>query len=360
MTVKTKKKIAGVEVVPPLDLSDVLIDGRKGIRRELIFNVKKASYTEKAAKEAFDAVGVTFKSGDETRIFQFVASDQTQDRHRDVIKLSGWNLKPYKSNPVILWQHNDREPAIGTAIKARKTNGELVLDLVFSKANPMGEMIEAIIEEGHLRAGSVGFIPTEYDYVDDEKEMAKHGMTKPGWVIKKAELLEYSIVNVGANANALLVGMKKSAGFKGFFKEADLDKLIAFTAKGAESDGSDDVPAEEKDHEDEGEGSAEVDEVEEADDEKQAPDYDYKAVADIVKGALVMAVHMKEILTLIKDISLDGITPQSPAGVADLPDTQTTKILGVDDAEQKLQALSECLETWEVTEEKTAANDGNT
>ena len=45
----------------------------------------------------------------------FVASNGEVDRHGDTVAPEGWRLDGYRENPVVLWAHDYRQPAIGRA-----------------------------------------------------------------------------------------------------------------------------------------------------------------------------------------------------------------------------------------------------
>lgn len=127
----------------------------------------------------------------------FIASDEVEDRQGEVISQDGWDLSNFKKNPVIQWAHNDWEPAIATAenIGFRTIEGKkrLTYKPKFHRKTPMSNYIADLVEEGIIKASSVGFKPIE-------QEENKY---------TKAELLEISFVNVPANQNALALGVSK-------------------------------------------------------------------------------------------------------------------------------------------------------
>lgn len=127
----------------------------------------------------------------------FVISNDVEDRQGEVLALDGWDLENYKKNPVILWAHNDKEPAIGkgTDIKFRTINGkkQLTFKPFFHKKSDLSRLISDLVEDGIINATSVGFLPKEMD----------------GNTYTKQELLEVSMVNVPANAGALGLAMSK-------------------------------------------------------------------------------------------------------------------------------------------------------
>lgn len=130
----------------------------------------------------------------------FVASNSNIDRHGESISVDGWELENYKKNPVILWAHDHSIPAIGKAEKIgyKTINGikSLVFKPVFHKKSELSQLISDLVDEGYIKSTSVGFIGKEWD----------------GDNCLKQELLENSIVNVGAHQDALQLAMSK--GYK--------------------------------------------------------------------------------------------------------------------------------------------------
>lgn len=153
--------------------------------------------------------------------FKFIASSEAVDRHGEVIQQSGWDLKNYLTNPVILWGHDYYKMPIGKTTKIYVENNKLIVEGVWAseKANPDAELIRNLYLEGMVNAVSVGFIAKEWD----------------GNIITKAELLEISLVTVPANQEAL--SLLKSKGFsdenivKGFAVEIkdDSDAEVEIT-----------------------------------------------------------------------------------------------------------------------------------
>ena len=49
------------------------------------------------------------------KTIDFVFSDETIDRDREIIRVNGWDIKNFKKNPIILWAHNHGGLPIGRA-----------------------------------------------------------------------------------------------------------------------------------------------------------------------------------------------------------------------------------------------------
>ena len=150
--------------------------------------------------------GVEKKAGSGSdEVFSIIASTSAIDRQGDSVDQTGWDLKNFNKNPVLLWAHDYSELPIGKVISAQVIKGQLIADFIFAtqEANPKAQQIKKLYEEGIVNASSVGFIPLE----------------REGNIITRAELLELSLVPVPANQEAL-----RRAIDKGF--DADFIKSI--------------------------------------------------------------------------------------------------------------------------------------
>ena len=136
------------------------------------------------------------KAIDDSRRCTFKVSSGAVDRDRDVINQAGWRLDNYLKNPVVLWGHQYGMPPIATCKSLGLQGGDLLADADFfdEKTYPFADTIYKIVKAGGLRASSVGFKPLKYNY------NAERG----GVDIEEAELLEWSVVSVPANPEALV------------------------------------------------------------------------------------------------------------------------------------------------------------
>lgn len=149
--------------------------------------------------------------------FTAIASTEAKDRHGEIVKANGWDLKNYKQNPILLFMHDHTKP-IGKATKIWVENtgksAKLMFKGVLSSATDEARAARQLMNEGILNSFSVGFMPMEME----------------GNEITKSELHEISLVSVPANAEARLVAQKslETAGFsddliKSFMPEDDTD-----------------------------------------------------------------------------------------------------------------------------------------
>jgi HK97 family phage prohead protease len=130
-----------------------------------------------------------------------VMSDYSLDRHEERIDQAGWELENFKKNPVLLWDHTNWYLPVGRVDNVRIEENELKGNMVFtpksipqSGMGPQGYVVGELIRTGFLFAGSVGMLVKRVEFQDDTEEV----------ILRKQELLEFSIVTVPANPNALV------------------------------------------------------------------------------------------------------------------------------------------------------------
>jgi len=163
-------------------------------------------------KESLDAVE-KWDAGSQT--MDFVISDASVDRMGDVIDLEGWELKNYRRNPVVQFAHQYDRPAVGQATKVWTEDNKLKARVQFAPT-ALGQELQTLYTGRFMRATSVGFMPLEEeDREVSEEEAAKYGFHRPVHY-KRQELVEFSLVPVPANANALAAAITGGLQAKAF------------------------------------------------------------------------------------------------------------------------------------------------
>lgn len=132
-----------------------------------------------------------------------VGSTNVLDRMGDSIDQSGWSLKNFKKNPVILWGHNRKEemPPIGKATRVWvEDKGEKAAKLMFKVQFDLQDNFAAEIfrkiKDGFINTVSVGFQPVEWEDIGEGPFDGRKYL--------KQELLELSFVPVPANPEAVI------------------------------------------------------------------------------------------------------------------------------------------------------------
>lgn len=156
--------------------------------------------------------GARSSDDDAKRIVAHVASDETPDRMGDIIRVAGWELGNFKQNPMLLWMHDHNHPigVVESTKKGKADDGRKALltdSRIHEGAKSLkgldNEVIYQLVKDGDLPAVSVGFQALDVQRPQSEEERLKLGLGPYGVVYPQSELLELSVVSIGANPNAL-------------------------------------------------------------------------------------------------------------------------------------------------------------
>jgi len=131
-------------------------------------------------------------------------SDDSIDRDFERFDSSGWQLKEFKKNPVLLWSHNHDIPAIGRVHNPKVKDGRLTGKVEFDPEDELAQQIERKVKAGYISAGSVGFFPMKVELPEDDDK------SEVQLIYRKQELREFSICNIPANPNAVVEPEKSS------------------------------------------------------------------------------------------------------------------------------------------------------
>ncbi len=138
---------------------------------------------------------------DDSRSVDFTISTASVDRYGDTVSVDGWKLSNFRKNGVVLWMHDNTMLPVGKALDTRIEGGKLKSRVEFTPPGMarFNDTVFDMIKGGFLSATSVGFIPLKYAFVDDPER-------RFGIDFQEQELLEFSIVTVPANPEALIEG----------------------------------------------------------------------------------------------------------------------------------------------------------
>ena len=115
------------------------------------------------------------------------------------LDLDGMSFDNYLKNPVVMWAHDavGRSPSgglpIGRTTRLSKTgDGQLVAEFEFLEDDAFAQRVKNAWDSGFLRAASISWLPLESAPAGDGS-----------WRDTRSELLEWSIVSVPADPDAL-------------------------------------------------------------------------------------------------------------------------------------------------------------
>lgn len=137
----------------------------------------------------------------EKRQAEFVISTEAVDTYDTVFKIDGWDLERYNRSPIVFYNHkswsDDPDMIIGTS-EVRVEGKELIALVTFENDNPVADKVWRKVQAGTLNMASVGANPIEWRWGDFDK-----GENPDVIYFIRQELLEWSIVPVGSNPDAL-------------------------------------------------------------------------------------------------------------------------------------------------------------
>ena len=142
----------------------------------------------------------------ENRTVQFIISTNDRDRHNTVLNMENWDLTNYNLNGIVGYNHEvysstNPDLIIGKGrawVEGEGDDKKLIGEVEFEteEINPLAEKLYKKVKNGTLSSTSVGFVPIEIN--------GKIGEQRNGtFFYYGQELLEFSIVNIPSNPNAV-------------------------------------------------------------------------------------------------------------------------------------------------------------
>lgn len=122
--------------------------------------------------------------------YTFILSDESVNSYGQIILTDGINTERFAKNPVMLYMH-ERNTVIGRWDNIRKEDKKLLADAFFDANIELARTVKAQVDNGVLRAVSIGVNNAEVKTVNGVE------------TIVKCELQEASLVDIPANANAI-------------------------------------------------------------------------------------------------------------------------------------------------------------
>lgn len=140
------------------------------------------------------------------------------DRDGEILTPQGCVSKNYERNPIVLYQHNSFGLPIGKCVSLTRDEKSITAKTVFAErpatypadSEWLPDTVLSLFQQGVLKAFSVGFSPIDMPHAPTAKETEKYG-DGVRRVFGKWELLEYSVVTIPANQDAVAVAVSKSA-----------------------------------------------------------------------------------------------------------------------------------------------------
>ena len=168
-------------------------------------------------------------------VVEYVASDETLDSYREIIRADGWRFDQFKKNAPFVDSHEYGTLAklVGKVVAFGVVGKKLVETVQWAvdvKENALAQLGWKMTQAGYLKAVSVGFYPEEVLTAAAKSfkaELAALGLNPDADVRKiytRQQQIELSAVIIGANPNALQ--MTARAYKAGVLDDADLASLF--------------------------------------------------------------------------------------------------------------------------------------
>lgn len=174
---------------------------------------KKISKPEKLEFRKTIGVLQTKTIDKEAGIYEVWISTEDVDRDGDIVEVAGADLKSYMKNPIVLFGHkySDPEAVVGEALKLiKKAKKGIIARFQFAEwgISVGADVVRRLWEAGLLKAASIGFRVLDGGWEEILTEDDRGEPRRTGWRFVSWELLEFSIVPVPANQEALRLAFK--------------------------------------------------------------------------------------------------------------------------------------------------------
>ncbi len=151
------------------------------------------------------------KADDDANTFTAVISTSAVDRDNEVIVAKGISFDRFMKNPVVLFGHDHHSLPVGKAMNIR-SRGSKVIARVKAAPTEFGQEVFALIKGGFLNAISIGFDPfkdRDFGPPTDAEIKKNPELAGVDRIFRKVDLLEFSVVNVPSNPEALITAVGK-------------------------------------------------------------------------------------------------------------------------------------------------------
>lgn len=170
------------------------------------------SFDTGAEASAHKLGGVLTKDGkpasldEEKRTIDFRITDKTLDSYGDVVIPNGMNNERFRKNPVILLNHNFWGLPVANSLHEKASANEVISKAVFPSAEipgfAMPDTLFHLYATGFMHATSITLKPNKWEKrYSKDKDGAK--VWTGGYTFHEWALIEYSLVTIPANENAL-------------------------------------------------------------------------------------------------------------------------------------------------------------
>ncbi|KKN58284.1 hypothetical protein LCGC14_0553640 [marine sediment metagenome] len=174
-------------------------------------------------KQFRECIAEKQKAEEDNSAIAWISTDSI-DRDKEVLLPKGVDFDSFNKNPVVLWAHDYSGTPVGKAQWVKQGRKYIKAKWEWAETDKAQE-IKQLWDGGFLSAISVGFI-SKKSHEPTPDEIKK----KPDWanvyrIIDEWELLEFSIVPVPANPDALVAAVKELKISEATQKELGIEEV---------------------------------------------------------------------------------------------------------------------------------------
>jgi hypothetical protein len=160
-------------------------------------------------------------------LVRYTASDESLDCHGEIVRVKGWRFKFFAKNAPFINSHDysDVRNLLGSVVAFGIEGAELVEDVKYAvtdAGNTLADWCFKMVRDQHLKAVSVGFVPTSMcskwdgdtkDFLAQVADLKLDAATaaRLRCVYREQEQIELSQCIIGANPNALAKSLRTVA-----------------------------------------------------------------------------------------------------------------------------------------------------
>jgi HK97 family phage prohead protease len=160
-------------------------------------------------KESFGICKAGEINEEERSVIAIISTDAI-DRDNEVLVPKGMDADNFRKNPLVLWSHNAGLPPIAKALWLKQGRKRITAKIKFAMTE-RAEEVWQLFKGGFLNAFSVGFKPNEGHRPTPDDIKKNPDLAEARFIFTVWELLEFSVVGVPANAEALALAVKNKS-----------------------------------------------------------------------------------------------------------------------------------------------------
>lgn len=138
-----------------------------------------------------------------------IISTNAIDRDGEIVKPDGLKRKNYAGNPVVLVNHDYTSLPVGRCLWVKPDGDKVLAKYVVSDKTQFARDVWGLLQDGVLGAHSIGFNSLRASPPTTAEKRADPSIENAKLIHREWELLEFSIVGVPANPEALTLAVSK-------------------------------------------------------------------------------------------------------------------------------------------------------